>query len=217
MIRPLLNLIAPHYCVGCITEGQIICDPCINTIDPAESSCYLCSKPTKNYSVCFSCNKRHLSRVNIYADYDGHIIELIYNLKFNRQKDVAKKLAEMLFRRFGDIECDAVSYVPTATKRVRNRGYDQSRLIAKEYARLSEKPFMQVLNRLDQSRQVGRGREQRGDQIQYRYSNITKDKRILLVDDVLTTGKSMKKASKFLRGAGAKEVIGLVVARVSLK
>jgi ComF family protein len=109
-----------------------------------------------------------------------------------------------------------ISYVPTANTRVRSRGYDQAELIARELSQNKPLPFMRTLLRVGDGRQVGQNRQVRKNQMAQAFTvtNLEqiKDKHILLVDDVLTTGATCEAAAKVLLDAGARRVSAVVFA-----
>ncbi len=138
--------------------------------------------------------------------------------KFERAKDVAKLLAEQMDETLPYLKPDTiVSYVPTATSRVRERGYDQAAELAKAFAKVRGLSFMPLLHRIGQTRQVGAKREQRLKQLESAFrpksNKSTKDLSILLIDDIVTTGASLGACAKVLKASGAKHVNGAVFAQ----
>jgi len=107
--------------------------------------------------------------------------------------------------------------VPTATSRVRQRGFAHGELLAKMIAAELRMEYSLALRRLGQIRQLGSKRENRlvqlSDSFAAKNQRRVIDRKILLVDDVLTTGGTLIAASKVLKSAGAKEVNALVFAK----
>jgi ComF family protein len=143
--------------------------------------------------------------------------ELVWRLKFSGARAAAQEIARLLA---ADMQLPAdvvVVHAPTASSRLRRRGYDQAQLIARALARELGLPYLSILKRVGQQQQVGAGRQQRLAQLSeaFRVSQpaVIKDTHVLLVDDVLTTGATLEAAAKTLKTAGAKRVSGVVFAQ----
>ncbi|HEX8762704.1 MAG TPA: phosphoribosyltransferase family protein [Candidatus Saccharimonadales bacterium] len=137
--------------------------------------------------------------------------ELVHVLKFGRARQAAECIGEAMLPMLGDLSGASlvVSYIPTATNRVRQRGYDQSALIARHVARQLGLPFRPLLCRRGRQRQLGKNRSQRATQLAsvfWTNKNLTNTE-ILLIDDVITTGSSMHAAGRILTQAGASRII----------
>ena len=107
--------------------------------------------------------------------------------------------------------------IPTATSRTRNRSFDHSGLLARKVASKLNLKYFPALGRVGQSRQVGAKRTvrltQAEDKYYVRFPSMVKGSRILLIDDVVTTGATLRAATKALRSAGARRVDALVFAK----
>ncbi len=110
-----------------------------------------------------------------------------------------------------------VVYIPTANRRVRERGYDQAQLIAREFAHRRRLPCQALLRRHGATRQLGASRQQRQQQLQTAfycpYPQKVVGRSIILIDDVLTTGATIEAASRVLCQAGATNVTALLFAQ----
>lgn len=215
----IISLIAPHYCVGCNSENTLMCEPCqaVHTITPP-SRCYLCHKATRQSQVCRGCRRKSsLSNVWVAAEYEKIPKKLIYKLKFERAKSAASTLASIMADILPDLATDTlVAHVPTANKRVRVRGYDQSKLIARALSQKRRWKYASLLERKGSSRQVGASRKVRISQMENAFSAkeiSARNKNVLLVDDITTTGATLEAAAKALKSKGAKSVQAVVFAQ----
>lgn len=213
LINAILSLLAPYECLSCSIEGKLLCDWCrIDAIPPLPPRCYRCRKITKDFSSCAKCRpKSRLAHVWVVSEYEGISKMLISRLKFERAADAANEIAELIAARLPYLPAETVvTFVPTATSRRRQRGYDQSELIAKRLARLKGLKFSPLLLRIGQSRQVGANRSERQRQLQgaFRVRSLSKvkDAHILVIDDIVTTGATLEAAAQVLKSSGARQI-----------
>ncbi len=109
-----------------------------------------------------------------------------------------------------------VSFVPTVPSHVRQRGFNHTKLIAQEFARLRGLEYRELLSRCDNSKQVGKSRQQRLSQLKGVFSTnnaVDSEKSFLLIDDVTTTGATLTEATKTLKKSGFKNIEALVFAQ----
>jgi ComF family protein len=149
--------------------------------------------------------------------YGGQAKELVWQLKYGGTQAVARIMAEMMAEHLGTNRQDIVFVpVPTTTARVRQRGYDQAALIARELGRLTGVPVVSGLVREGRAHQVGASRQQRQSQLRgafrARHTARLHDKRVLLIDDVLTTGATFEAATQTLHAVGVSDITALAFA-----
>lgn len=131
----------------------------------------------------------------------------------------ARRLADLVESQRQEFSVDAVVPVPLDQGRMRERGYNQAELIAKPLARLLGIPFRSylLLRTRPRPNQLRLTRRERWETVRGAYAThktAQVDKlRVLLVDDVFTTGATLDACSRALKGAGAAQVVGLTVAR----
>jgi ComF family protein len=214
-----LALIAPHVCLGCGTEGSLLCKGCMySSLTPLPSRCYRCHKITQQFAVCTSCKNTVVPRtVWLGAEYKDLAKDLVHTLKFERAKAAAGLMAGYLDSLLPFLDDNTViTNVPTANSRVRIRGYDQSKLIAKSFAARRGLKYCECLQRIGSLRQVGSSRKDRLTQLETAFQPLSvatfKKKPVLLIDDVLTTGATIEAAAKVLKANGAKSVEAAVFA-----
>ena len=126
-------------------------------------------------------------------------------------------MASIMLQQIESSQNTIIVPVPTATSRVRQRGYDQAVLLAKEVARQSGLKYTHCLSRTTQAHQVGAGRSQRIKQLSGAFRVTKPDQvmgvHILLIDDVITTGATLESAALLLKKTGAKRIDALVFAQ----
>ena len=206
----LLNLIAPHNCLGCRRDGSLLCLHCATNLPVLPSRCYRCGRITEDFKSCESCRKQtNLCSLFVATTYEGIAKHAIHKLKFERARAGAADIAEVLAARGWELSSQViVTHVPTATTRVRQRGYDQAALIARGFAREQALPYAPLLARLGAVRQVGSNAEARRVQMRQAFrplrSYMIQNATLLLIDDVLTTGSTLEAAAAVLKAAGAR-------------
>lgn len=222
-IEHFISWLAPLECAICKHEGNMLCESCRpNIYNETESRCYKCNKLTMQNTVCSSCKSSSALRRLWWADnYEKLTKQLISTMKFKRGRAYAQAYGELLAELLPYLPSDTlVTSVPTATKRIRSRGFDQAALLAKSFAHARGFTYKKLLSRTDQSDQIGKNRLERMRHISKKLLLVPGDisnKTILILDDVLTTGASMEASAKLLRKAGVKHVDGAVIARHLLK
>lgn len=220
MITPLLSLLAPHECVGCSAEGLLLCAACTSQQVPAHSRCPYCHAPWPDFAVCSACQPGVLLEA-VYScfAYAGEAKDLVWKLKFGRAKAAADEMGRLMA---GLLPVEhrrptIVTHAPTATSRVRQRGYDQAALLAKTFGRMSGLPYAPLLVRLGQRKQVGASREVRQQQTSHSFrptkQHLIRGAHIIIVDDVVTTGSTLESAAKVLSVAGAESVRAVTFAQ----
>lgn len=176
--------------------------------------------------LCPSClaNKNRVFRLSRSAFvYDEASKNLILALKFMDKTENARFLAESLSFFGQDIlnaGVDVIIPVPLHTKRLRKRHYNQSAVLAKELGKLwgVEVDYTSLIRHINTRPQVEFSGRMRLDNVKGAFRVINpqniKGKRVVLLDDVLTTGSTLKQSTLTLKKAGAKSVDTLTVARV---
>jgi len=149
--------------------------------------------------------------------YEEGAKDLLWKLKSDRALAAAHTIGRHCSGLLYDPANAIVTYIPTAPIRIRQRGYDQARLIARAVAQCSGLPMASLLARTSNSRQVGASRRVRHSQLRHAYrlrnEYLVKNHTIILVDDVITTGSSIRIAGDLLAKAGAESVLAITFAQ----
>lgn len=183
--------------------------------------CGGCNALSPNSKTCRNCRARGLpSHIWIGANYKGPAQRLVYRYKFDHSRSVADSIAGLMVEALPptvNLDEYIVVHIPTATARVRERSFDHCQLLAKQISERLGLRRMEVLGRIGQDTQVGSTRSQRISRAQSHYyvknHHAPYARKILLVDDVMTTGATLIAATRALRHANAVEVRALVFAK----
>lgn len=217
MLDKIVSLIAPHYCCGCDKAGSLLCSNCkYNIISESKMVCLACRRPTGRMWLCDSC---HLPYERAWAAgwREGVLQRLIGLYKFERAKDGYKQLGDLLLAVVPNLPANTIVVpVPTTPGRMRERGYDHMSLIARYFAAKRGLSCQKLVKRITNTKQRQADATKRLSQASRAFNVETKldpSLTYLLVDDVVTTGATIKYAAKALRDAGARHVWVAVIAR----
>ena len=221
IIEKMLDIIAPDTCLGCGREGSLTCGECFDTKATASlPCCYKCQKFMAGSITCKDCKKKSpISAVWVCVVYGGHVKDVVHAVKYRPSKSGARRLGVLLARQlpYLDPTQTVVTYAPTTPGRVRERGFDQSKVAAWACAKKAAIPPASLLVRESPFHQVGSSGAARLKHMKNGFSITTgakfAGKDVIIVDDVMTTGATLESAAKVLKKAGAKRVFGLVFAR----
>lgn len=222
-----LDLLFPITCLSCGTEGQYLCLACQARIIPPDQRCVTCSKGSLLGQIHAACQnqKIHLSGIMVAADYHQKVIrDLIWNLKYNSIEAIADTLSQLLADHLvaqdtlDYFDAAAVVPVPLHRKREKQRGYNQAALLAVNLAKRLNLEYSPVLKKTKKtSSQIDLERHERLENVRDSFAAVPPpslgERKILLIDDVATTGATLNECAKVLHTHGAGEIWGLVVAR----
>ncbi len=217
ILSSIINIISPPKCLVCNKEGKVMCSECWqNTTALRKSACFLCNKLNDDGKTCSNCRRKsYLLGATIPYRLQDIVKESIYQLKYYSNVDMAKFLAEQIADFVPQIHFDCICFVPSTGKTQRKRGYNQSKLIAKQVSKVLHIPISQKLIRISHVDQIGLDRQQRFAVVADNFilQRACTNQNILLIDDVITTGATVNECTKVLKNAGAKKVWVLAVAK----
>jgi len=175
--------------------------------------------------LCVQCRTQLFAMVQPECDaavvavaYEGIARRLILNLKYHNRRQVVSVLVELLaqrvMQRIPNIAtiCDVVTWAPTSRARVRRRGHDQSELLARQLAKVLDVPCKRLLIKTSTNVQTGASREERLRGSVFSARKLGVNSHVVVVDDVVTTGTTLRCAADALRKVGVCQVTCVAVA-----
>jgi ComF family protein len=235
MLKAFLDILFPprcHFCKGFIPGGGELhlCARCLGACEVIRSPlCKRCGVPfytdVGEDHLCGRCIDRPppFTAARAAALFNGPVRELIHRLKYNRRVQHRRPLAELAGRRLAPFiagsRADLVIPVPLHVKRLRQRGFNQAVLLGEILAREWGLPLMRRnMRRIRWTEpQINLSLAERLANVRGAFSVseplLVRDKRIILVDDVYTTGSTVSECSRVLTNAGASEVFVVTIAR----
>jgi len=222
------DLIFPSCCVSCgrfvtFSENHL-CPSCRGLLKPAENSCSICGGFVRTGEPCVLCSSRKFypERNITLFEYDRLLKGLLHGLKFGGLKDIHRNFIPGLAAAFMEFspEPDWVTFVPMNRRKEAERGYNQSMLLAEGLAGMLSVPcraFLQERGGYEKQRELGKTARYINVIDRYRAVNINllKDRTVVLVDDVFTTGATINECARQLLDKGAFKVFTLTVARAN--
>lgn len=212
-------MIAPRRCVGCLRYGDWLCSECNQSIVAIKNQrCYLCNRLSPAGRTCEICRHRsHLTGLVVSCHFEGAVRELVHRYKYDGNRELVAILERLVCSSVPDLAGKdwCVAWVPTHRTRVMVRGFDHAMLLANRVAVAIGKPTTSILKKTRLTPpQVGKRRADRLAGMAGTIAAVGPScERIILVDDVATTGATLEECARVLRQAGAKRVYGIVVAR----
>ncbi|MBX3062558.1 MAG: ComF family protein [Anaerolineae bacterium] len=199
-----LDLLFPPRCISCNRAGSLLCQDCQAALTPVAPVVHI-TGPLREHRAT--------------AVFEGAIRESLHALKYENQQRMALALGSRLYDEYKRAAWTAtvITAAPLHANRQRTRGYNQAGLLAQNLAQRAGIPYIpDLLQRVrDTQSQVGLTMRERQANVADAFiadSRRTKAQHIVIVDDVYTTGATLRACADALRQAGAAEVWGLTVA-----
>lgn len=225
MFRALLSRL-PSRCDVCRAwPADAVCEACVTRFAQPQSRCRSCALPTPPaVTRCGACisTPPPLDQCLAAVSYAYPWSELIIRYKFHGQPGMAQSLA-LLLRSTPWVEpalehADLVIPMPLSTERLKERGFNQALLLARLLSpdKVADQLLLRIQDTPPQSR-LKRAERERNVAVAFAVDplkqSLLKDRRVILIDDVMTSGASLFASARALRAAGAAHITGLVVAR----
>lgn len=227
----IAQLLYPKRCVRCGKRGDYICDTCFAGIAFLEHQlCGVCQKGSIDGMTHPKCRTRYgIDGIFSAIKYKGIVKKLLYQFKYPPYlSDLKGILGRLLYEgviqeeAFVKISLDTRVFivpVPLHTARERKRGYNQAELLARDFSYRLKTPFLSVLERSKMTKpQFDLRKEERIRNVIDAFSVKENFKRrlsgatVILIDDITTTGATLRECAKVLKKSGVKKVIGTTLA-----
>lgn len=189
------GMIFTTRCAGCDAPGAPICRTC-------------------RFALASRADAGAPDGVLVAAPFSGRVRDVLLGFKYRNRRAVAGHLAGLLVNRLAASGrwVDVVTWAPTSPARRHERGFDQAELVARQVARQLGVPCRRLLERDDSGPQTGSSRLVRLHAPGFRAHPRVPAARVLLIDDVVTTGATLRAAAACLRRAGATDVVSAAFA-----
>lgn len=227
--KGIIDVVFPVRCVGCGEEGRYICRRCEGFISEAALVCPVCQQSSLTGERHENCRSRFGPEglASIW-EYEGVMKNLLHYIKYNGMTHAVAETIQNAYItmaedtvRFGAFlsylfaRDTYITYVPMFKRREKFRGFNQTAVFAREVGKIAKKKVLPLLQKIkDTHSQIELDKEQRLQNVKDSFAvSVQPPERVVLVDDIWTTGATMKECAKELKKAGVKEVWGFTLAR----
>lgn len=219
----------PIKCLHCqLISKDYICKHCEKYLEEFEPECFVTRKQSDNWEI----SKKHknslpIEKVYYFYKYNLLIHKLMISIKYSFHKDKISEIMRLLFmskefqKVFHEEKFNLITYVPVSRKREIWRGFNQTKLIAEELAKSLKVPYCRILEKSrDTKAQIDLNRKDRLKNLENAFilrkhiSIRLTDQKILLIDDICTTGSTLIECSKTIKKVYPEiKVYGMCLAR----
>ena len=221
----IIDFVLSPHCITCgnylSQQERIVCDVCWDNLEVLPSSfCPVCKtfveKGMLSCRVCYE--KTNLCSVRSIGVFDTYFQKLIHGFKYQQKTSLGQRLGEELIEDKVASRFDCIIPVPLHSVRKRERGFNQSEILAQELSHITHIPVLKkVLKRTRNTKdQTKLTPEERIENVKGAFTLIdpekVKSKRVILVDDVMTTGATLGECATVLSKAGADKIMGATIA-----
>ena len=229
----LLDTLFPKFCVNCGEEGNYICKKCSLFISEANFVCPTCQKASyfgKRHKNCRKLNEPD-GLISVW-DYDGPIKKAVHCIKYQGFFDISKEIIKRAIiefekdkKRFSQFlfflfdKETSITFVPTNPSSERRKGFDHSKILADQIAKATNKKTVNFLEKIREVKsQTGLDKKERFLNVKNSFSFIPSSEgkeieKVIIVDDVWTSGATMKECCRILKNNGVKKVWGFTITK----
>jgi len=220
--RGALDLLFPPACVACGASGAFLCVACAGRLAPAAwPRCRRCWRPLQEPGTCTICraNPPPFDGLRAAFVYDARARVLVHALKYRGMTALAPPMASLMARALrGSVEAEAIVPVPLAGRRRRTRGYNQAEVLARALGEelglpVAPRALRRTRETAPQARAADSNARRRNVEGAFEAAADAAGRRLMLVDDVTTTGATLSACARALREAGAASVWAVAFAR----
>ncbi|MDD2773066.1 MAG: ComF family protein [Elusimicrobiales bacterium] len=230
-----LHLLLPRTCLHCRRDlahrrEEPLCPGCASLLEPVpELFCQRCGVPLPDGGAhCFHCRGSKAARykcslIRSALVFSPQARSLVHHFKYRGKTTLAPYLAQFLagaLDRYGELAAFGyLAAVPVSEKRLRERGYNQSELLARELAKITGMVYLEdALRKVRETKpQVSLNRSARSQNLAGAFSAehcaAARGKSVLIIDDVATTGSTLEACAAALKRSGSRRAAGLTLAR----
>ncbi len=221
IFESFLDFLFPQFCIKCGIPGTIICDDCRKDFSEyGKQRCFVCSKFSKNGVTHKKCRSEYFpDQLIVVNEYGKLEKEIIHRLKYRNGKMFAQTIADLIMKKLKSFDFTdyIICPIPLHKKRLMIRGYNQVELVAKALSKDLQLETRGLLTRTKNTRpQHELNKKERKANLEEAFQVSFKSKipqKIILLDDLTTSGSTFEEATKALKSSGARRIICLAFAR----
>jgi ComF family protein len=217
-MRALIDLVFPPSCLSCRRSGpRFLCAACTSAFPWINAMCARCGRPVlRPVSACADCRDPvpAFTVARAPAAYRGVARDVLMSFKLGGERRAARPMAGLMVRSVGGLDADVITFVPASRTSSAERGFNTAQELARALAPLVRLPCAGLIRKTRETAdQAALGRDQRRRNLAGAFRAGRVAGRVLLVDDVMTTGATADACARALRAAGALDVMVVTFAR----
>lgn len=227
----IFDFLFPKFCLGCGLPGRLICPRCEKQLLPyLDERCFYCNKKSQNNTTHINCSKKFfIDQVDSFFCYNSFFKKIIKNFKYRLVKEAINELFNLINPKLlkkldyyknlkGKVYFQSI---PLTKIKLNQRGFNQSQIIISFLQKFLPYPqgnFLLKVKETFPQAEISDPKKRKKNlkkayQINQKYLSLLKEAKVILVDDVVTTGTTLKEGAKILKKYGANKVYALTLAR----